>query len=190
MNLTSPEMLARLGAGATIAALCEEAGVSRSRFDAWWRDETARRVPHPAGTRRSALRSPVTIERDDWGIPHIYADTDDDLFFGFGYAMAQDRLFQMDYLRRKGLGRLAEIVGERGLESDTVMRTVGINRIAAAELERLPEETLRLMEAFSGGVNALIDDSADNLPIEFALLDYQPDPWSPVDRDAIAGEFR
>ena len=190
MNLTSPEMLARLGAGATIAALCIEAGISRNRFDAWWRDETARRVPHPAGTRRSAVGSPVTIERDDWGIPHIYADTEDDLFFGFGYAMAQDRLFQMDYLRRKALGRLSEIVGKRGLESDTVMRTVGINRIAAAELERLPAETLQLMEVFSRGVNALIDDSADNLPIEFALLDYRPEPWSPLASLAVAGELR
>ena len=97
--------------------------------------------------------SEVSIERDRWGIPHIYADHDTDLFFAFGYAMAQDRLFQLDYLRRKGLGRLSEILGSDGLQFDTIARTVGINRIAVAEVERLSADVRQSLESFSAGVN-------------------------------------
>jgi penicillin amidase len=190
MKLSSREMLKKLGAGTHIEALCTEAGIARREFDEWWRAEIARRTPSTEGVRRSAVEREVRIERDEWGIPHIYAEGDDDLFFGFGYAMAEDRLFQMDYLRRKGLGRLSEILGPAGLENDTVMRTIGINRIAASELKKLPPETQRLLEAFSGGVNALIEDSRGKLPIEFSLLDYEPEPWSPLSSLAIEGELR
>ena len=104
--------------------------------------------------------------------------------------MGQDRLFQLDWLRRKGAGRLAEILGEDGLSSDVLARTVGLNRIARAEWDRLPEETRRLLSAFSLGINALIEASGDNLPIEFELLDYRPEPWQPVDCLLIENEFR
>src|SRR5439155_25556074 len=94
--------------------------------------------------------------------------------------MAQDRLFQLDYLRRKGLGRLAEILGADGLPLDLIARTVGLNRLAATELSRLPPETQQVLEAFSAGVNAWIEQCGDKLPIEFDLLDYRPEPWTPV----------
>src|SRR3954470_9921529 len=100
-------------------------------------------------------------------MPHISADHPADLWFACGYAMAQDRLFQMDYLRRKGHGRLAEILGRDGLAMDLVARTVGLNRIARDELGWLPMETLQTLVAFSAGVNAWIDESADRPPIEF-----------------------
>ena len=79
-------------------------------------------------------RRDVSDRRDALGIPHIYAGSDADLFFGFGFAMAQDRLFQLDYLRRKAQGRLAEVLGSTALESDVLARTVGLNRIAQVEL--------------------------------------------------------
>lgn len=104
--------------------------------------------------------------------------------------MAQDRLFQLDYLRRKGHGRLSEILGQDGVQLDTVARTVGLNRIACAEWDATPHETRNLLNKFSEGVNALIDQSMSRLPIEFSLLDYEPGPWSPVDCLAIAAEFR
>ncbi len=138
----------------------------------------------------AAVRAGVTIERDRWGIPHVFSERRDDLWFGFGYAMAQDRLFQMDYLRRKGMGRLAEVLGQAGLATDVVARTVGLNRIARDELERLPGETRVLLDAFSAGVNAWIAFCIDRPPIEFDLLDYRPEPWSPVDCLAIESEFR
>ena len=202
MKLSEKELLSRLGAGESIAAVCEAAGLSRDEFDAWWTEYAAARIPNCEGTCQAAVRGTVEIRRDERGIPHIYADGDEDLFFGLGFSMAQDRLFQLDYLRRKARGRLSEVLGPDGLQPDTIARTVGLNRIAEAEWGRLPEETRRLLTAFSAGVNAVIDSNSDGtaaggstaarggLPIEFDLLDYRPEPWSPVDCVAIEGELR
>jgi len=104
--------------------------------------------------------------------------------------MAQDRLFQLDYLRRKASGRLAEILGAEALELDVLVRTVGIRRIAEAEWRSVPDETRRLLLSFTAGVNALVADCQERLPIEFDLLGYRPEEWSPVDCLAIEGEFR
>jgi penicillin amidase len=136
------------------------------------------------------VRAEATIHRDKWGIPHILAENEHDLWFAFGFAMAQDRLFQMDYLRRKGLGRMAEVLGEDGLPLDIVARTVGLNRIAKAEWPRLPDETQHVLQAFALGVNGWISECGEQLPIEFDLLDYRPEPWSPLDSLAIECEFR
>ena len=190
MKTTSKELLRRLGEGESITVVREGAGLSRAEFDQWWQQEARSRVPSLAGVRQVRLAAEVQIDRDKWGIPHVHAASDDDLFFGFGYAMAQDRLFQLDYLRRKASGRLAEVLGPDGLELDTIARTIGIQRIAEAEWEQTPEETRRLVSRFSDGVNAVIGESHECLPIEFDLLDYVPEPWSPVDCLAIAGEFR
>ncbi len=138
MNLSSKQLLALLGSGRPIDEVCSAAHISREEFDRWWAGETRSRVPTSEGSRQEPVGAAVEIERDEWGIPHIRAASDDDLFFGFGYAMAQDRLFQLDYLRRKALGRLAEILGPDGLELDTIARTIGIRRIAEAEWEQTP----------------------------------------------------
>ncbi|MBY0527225.1 MAG: penicillin acylase family protein [Gemmataceae bacterium] len=205
MKPTDQEMLRRLGSGETIDTLCTAAGLSRAQFDAWWKAQVESRVPAGDGTRRAMVQRAVCIERDRWGIPHVRAESDRDLFFGFGYAMAQDRLFQLDFLRRRGAGRLAAVLGADGteldvlgrtvgfrsiLELDVLARTVGIRRIAEAEWGKLAEETQTLLKAFSDGVNALMDETRDRLPIEFDLLDYRPEPWSPIDCLAIEGEFR
>jgi penicillin amidase len=205
MNLTPTEILRSLGDGEPIASVCAAAGVSRNEFDAWWRLEAASRVPSMTGSRRAGVRQSVRIARNQWGIPSIQANNDDDLFFGFGYAMAQDRLFQLDFLRRKGAGRLSEILGPDGreldylwrfaglrnvFEWDVLARTVGIRRIAEYEWTGLREETRTFLRAFSAGINALIDDSRDRLPIEFDLLGYRPEPWTPIDCLTIEGEFR
>ena len=190
MNLSSRELLARLGAGEPLQAVCSAAGLSREEFHSWWQAEARGRVPEQSGSREAAISADVRIDRDRWGIPRISAETDEDLFFGFGYAMAQDRLFQLDYLRRKAAGRLSEVLGQDGLEMDVAARTIGIARIAEAEWERTPAETRSLLTAFSGGIDASIAAAGERLPIEFDLLDYTPEPWSPVDCLAIAGEFR
>jgi penicillin amidase len=205
MRLSTKDILRRLGTGETISSVCAAAGLTRSEFDAWWKAETSARVPSMTGTRHADVGHPVRIERNAFGIPSIFADNDEDLFFGFGYAMAQDRLFQLDYLRRRGAGRLSEILGGDGseldvlaravgfqsiFELDLLARTVGIRRIAEHEWDTLPDETRRLLTAFSEGVNALMNDSGDRLPIEFDLLDYRPEPWTPIDCLTIEGEFR
>ena len=190
MNLDAKQILSRLGRGESIADLCSAAGINRSDFDEWWAGETQSRVPGQAGTTGTAVGDDVIINRDKWGIPYINARSDSDLFIGFGYAMSQDRLFQLDWLRRKASGNLSEIVGEEGLEDDTVARTVGLRRIAEAEWRQSPDETRMLLESFSKGVNVAMAECGERLPIEFDLLDYQPDPWSPIDTLAILGEFR
>src|SRR5215467_4478938 len=174
MNLTAKDILRRLGGGESIASVCAAAGVSRKEFGAWWRLESASRVPAMTGGRRTGVRRCVQIHRNSWGIPSVLADNDEDLFFGFGYAMAQDRLFQLDFLRRKGAGRLSEILGPDGseldylwrlgwlrnvFEWDLLARTVGIRRIAEFEWTGLLEETRTVLRAFSDGINALIEDS-------------------------------
>ncbi len=189
MNLSTAELLRRLGSGESIDALCKAAGISREEFDAWWKREAQSRVPEASGSLSAGVDSPVAIDRDEWGVPHIFAKSDGDLFFAFGFAMAQDRLFQLDYLRRKSHGRLAEVLGEDGLATDMIARTVGFTRIAEQEWAQSPAETRTLMQRFSDGINAYIE-SASTLPIEFGLLDYRPESWSPVDSLAIATELR
>src|SRR5262249_28163764 len=205
MKLSAAEILRRLGAGESIEAVCESAGLTRSEFDAWWQAEAVARVPVMRGAHQTDVRRPVRIERNAWGIPSIFAENDEDLFFGFGYATAQDRLFQLDYLRRRGAGRLSEILGGDGseldllaravgfrsiFELDLLARTVGIRRIAGHEWDTLPDETGRLLTACSEGINAFVEETGDRLPIEFDLLDYRPEPWTPIDCLTIEGEFR
>src|SRR5438128_12385202 len=104
MNLSARELLGRLGWGESIASVCASEGITRDEFQAWWTREAAARVPDATGARRAAVAATVRVDRNEWGIPHIRAESDGDLFFGFGYAMAADRLFQMDYLRRTASG--------------------------------------------------------------------------------------
>jgi penicillin G amidase len=189
--IPSANWLTRLGSGEPIERLCTEAGVSRAEFDAWWQSECRRRVPSMVGTRTLAgLRSGVRIARDPRGLPHISADTDRDLFFGFGYAVAQDRLFQLDYIRRHAGGRLAEVAGAPAVETDRLFRTLDLTGLAEREFAGLPAETRELLEAYAAGVDAIITESRENPPIEFDLLGYRPEPWRPVDSLLVLCGFR
>jgi penicillin amidase len=205
MKLSATDVLRRLGEGEPIDRVCAAAGLPRAQFDPWWQAEARSRVPDPAGVRHASVGRPVTIARDRRGVPHVLADGDEDLFFGFGYALAQDRLFQIDYLRRRGSGRLAEILGPDGaglellgrvagfrsvLELDLLARTVGLRRIAEREWETLPADVRALVSAFSRGINAVIEETQDRPPVEFDLLGYRPEPWSEVDCLTVEGEFR
>ncbi|MCY3759202.1 MAG: penicillin acylase family protein [Acidobacteria bacterium] len=190
MNRSVDDRLRRLGAGESIQSLCTAFGMSRQQFEDWWRAEIRSRVPETEGRYALSVNRPVRIERDSWGIPRISADNDLDLFFAYGFAMAQDRLFQLDYLRRKGQGRLAEILGADGIESDVLVRTVGLPGIAAEEESRLPDEVAQRLQAFSDGINAWMERSRTSPPIEFDLLDYEPEPWSPAGSLAIQVEFQ
>src|SRR5438094_302476 len=161
--MTPPaDWLPRLGAGEPIARLCAEAGVGRAEFDTCWRAECRRRVPPMAGTRDlPGLRGPVRIARDPRGVPHVSAGTDPDLFFGFGYAVAQDRLFQLEYVRRKAAGRLAEVLGPEAVESDRLFRTLDLAGLAGREWAGLPAETRELVAAYAAGVDPIARESGD-----------------------------
>jgi penicillin amidase len=190
MTLTpDSQCLKQLGKGERIETVCQQNNWNRETFDAWWQHQLQSRLPCYDGSLPTNLSTKVEIDRDKWGIPHIYASHDCDLFSGFGLAMAQDRLFQLDYLRRKATGQLSEILGADALESDRVAHTVGLARIASREWEILSAETQTILESFAKGVNIVIDQS-DKLPIEFDLLDYRPAPWTPLDSLAIECEFR
>ena len=191
MNKTDKDILLRLGAGDSIQAICDDADLTRAEFDQWWTDQTARRVPSMEGTKTaSGLSGKVEIARDEWGVPHVIAETDDDLFFGYGYATAQDRLWQLDYYRRKAHGRLSEVIGPSGIEIDTVSHTIGLTRTAEENLARFPEKTKRRLQAYTDGINSFMEGSKSNLPIEFDLLGYEPHEWTSLDSVAIWQEFR
>ena len=190
MKLSDKEVLARLGSGEDLGSITAAAGCTRDELETWWTDQAASRVPDLAGTRTAPTAAEVEIARDEWGVPHIFASNDADLFFGYGYAMAQDRLWQLDYIRRKAMGRLAEVLGPDSVEQDIIARTVGINRIAPRQLEYMASPTRALLGAFARGINAVTAESSVNLPIEFDLLEYEPEPWTPLDTVAVWSEFQ
>lgn len=148
----------------------------------WFQRTVSRSQPQISGAITvTGIRNPVEIVRDIYGIPHIYAQNEPDLFLAMGYAMAQDRLWQMEFYRRIGSGRLAEILGKEALVADRHFRT-----IAAADKNRpLPNDVRFLTDAFAAGVNAYIERHRDRLPLEFELLGFQPEPWQPDDYGSI-----
>lgn len=143
-----------------------------------WLDR--RRLPQVEGAIQIAgLHQTVEIIRDRWGIPHIYAESLDDLLFAQGYVHAQDRLWQMDFQRRLASGRLAEILGRVALPLDRWVRTLGLRRAAEQEPALLDREVSEALESYAAGINAYL--SHGPLPLEFTLLRYRPEPWTSVD---------
>ncbi len=136
----------------------------------------------------AGLSAPVTVQRDTHGVPHISAAGVDDLLIAQGFITAQDRLFQMDTLRRHAAGDLAEILGPNLLPHDRLQRTLQIRAAADRAVAQLPPEQLHMLEQYAKGVNALIQaqsgtqtGTSNHLPIEFRVLRYQPAPWTPRD---------
>ncbi|MGI9629007.1 MAG: penicillin acylase family protein [Longimicrobiales bacterium] len=125
------------------------------------------------------LAEPVEVIRDEWGIPHIYAGNDEDLFFAQGYVMAQDRLWQMEMWRRWHEGRLAEIFGPEALDYDRRTRLMMFRGpFDADEWTSYHPDAERLFSAHANGVNAYIEQNRDNLPVEFQLTGVVPEPWT------------
>ena len=129
------------------------------------------------------------VTRDRYGISHIFAENDSDLWFACGYVQAQDRLWQLDYRHRKATGQLAAAIGDEGLSVDAESRTLGFERAAQNELGGLDDHSVSVLESYSRGVNAWIDLVNDDLPVEFDVLDYAPLRWSPVASLSILREF-
>src|SRR5215471_7675223 len=125
------------------------------------------------------LQKPVSVIRDEWGIAHIYAETQDDLFFAQGFVAAQDRLWQMDLWRRVGEGKLAEVLGPAAIERDRFARLIRYRGDMKSEYESYAPYARQIIEAFVRGVNAQIELSKDRLPIEFQLTGSKPEPWTP-----------
>ena len=141
----------------------------------------------PASVRTETLRVPglraeVEILKDRWGISHIYADTEHDLFFAQGYSAVRDRLFQFELWRRQATGTVSEILGERELERDRGARLFQFRGDLEAELNHYHPRGAEIIRAFTDGINAYIAETErdpDLLPIEFEMLDIRPQPWTP-----------
>ncbi|HEY0307010.1 MAG TPA: penicillin acylase family protein [Acidobacteriaceae bacterium] len=141
-------------------------------------------LPQIDGTLHVAgLSAPVIVIRDAHGVPHIRAASLDDLVFAQGYVTAQDRLWQMDMLRRHAAGELAEIFGSSMRPHDEGQRLQQLRNTADAVITQLPPDELRYLNDYARGVNALIAATSANLPAEFRVLRYTPRPWQP--RDSI-----
>ncbi|QKZ20876.1 penicillin acylase family protein [Streptomyces chartreusis] len=156
---------------------------------AYWSISTVRAsFPQTKGSiTLKGLSGPVDVKRDDYGIPQIYASSDEDLFMAQGFVQAQDRFWEMDVRRHMTSGRLSEMFGKSQVDNDEFLRTLGWDRIAKQEYDKtLSASTKKYLQAYAAGVNAYLDgkDNKD-ISLEYAALgftnDYKPGKWTPVD---------
>ena len=126
------------------------------------------------------LTQPVEVLRDGYGIPHVRAANRRDAFFAQGFVTAQDRLWHMEYDRRRGLGHWAEVVGTAAVEQDITMRRFRLEASARADYRAVDSQTREMLDAYAQGVNAFIE-ATDALPIEYNIAGLKPEPWQPWD---------
>ncbi|WP_193200003.1 penicillin acylase family protein [Nostoc sp. MG11] len=132
------------------------------------------------------IKTEVTVQRDNWGTPHIWAANSHDLFMAQGYIHAQDRFWQMDFWRHIGSGRLAEMFGSSQVEADRYLRTMGWARVAQQEIQQMNAEMKANLQSYADGVNAyLTQRQGSALSLEYAVLKflnpgYKPEPWQPL----------
>ncbi|HEX9614008.1 MAG TPA: penicillin acylase family protein, partial [Bacteroidota bacterium] len=124
------------------------------------------------------LEKPVDIYRDSFGVPHIFAESHHDAWFAAGFVQAQDRLWQMEVIRRAGLGRLAEVLGPPALNTDKLFRTLGLRRLAEETAKNLDAETRAALGAYADGVNACMRGQQGRYALEFDMLGFEPEPWT------------
>ncbi|MEV5550111.1 penicillin acylase family protein [Streptomyces sp. NPDC052309] len=158
-------------------------------YGAYWSISTVRAsFPQTEGSiTLEGLSGPVDVKRDDYGIPQIYASSEEDLFMAQGYVQAQDRFYEMDVRRHMTSGRLSEMFGKSQVDNDEFLRTLGWDRVAKEEYDKkLSASTKKYLQAYAKGVNAYLEgkDGAD-ISLEYAALgftnDYKPQAWTPVD---------
>jgi penicillin G amidase len=145
-----------------------------------------RTLPAATGTVEAPIRAEGVIRRDALGVPHIEAGSLEDAVFLQGYATAQDRLWQLDALRRSTAGELAEIVGAAAVPIDLNARRMGFRRVALMQQSQMEASDRLLFAAYARGVNHFIDTHRDALPPEFTLLSYEPSPWTINDSILVA----
>ena len=185
MTPTDSQIENALRGAADEDAVARAAGMELGAFRTA-RTEFLRRRAAPRDQRiRAAVSGAVEIVRDRAGVPHVFAGATPDLFYGLGVAMAQDRLWQMDRLRRRALGQQAAILGSAFLPSDIAHRTVGLPGIAAREADAIDPASRAVVEALVAGINRQIEAFGTGLPIEFVILDDAPRPFTVADVLAI-----
>ncbi|MFI7501257.1 penicillin acylase family protein [Streptomyces sp. NPDC049687] len=158
-------------------------------FGGYWSISTVRAsFPQTKGSiSLEGLSGPVDVKRDSYGIPQIYASSDEDLFMAQGYVQAQDRFYEMDVRRHMTSGRLSEMFGKSQIDNDEFLRTLGWDRVAKEEYDdKLSDSTKKYLQAYAKGVNAYLKGKdGEDISLEYAALgfsnDYKPAEWTPVD---------
>jgi penicillin G amidase len=148
-----------------------------------------RSLPQVSGQLQLAgLTAPVSVYRDEWGVPHIEAQNSHDLFMAQGFVTAQDRFWEMDMSRRVASGRLSEVMGSATVSTDKFFRALMLREGAERTVNAVTPEGMAAMLAYADGVNAYIGQAVASarLPVEFTLLGYKPEPWTPVDSASVA----
>ncbi len=162
----------------TVGAIAVLAAVALGGAAAW----VAASLPKHDGT--VAVNGPtqeIRVLRDANAVPHIFAASMRDGYYALGFVHAQDRLWQMDFLRRLAAGRLSEVLGERTLRIDRFFRLLGLERLAKQQADAMPAQVKQALAAYADGVNAWLATRWGPLPPEFAALRYEPAPWEPSD---------
>jgi len=178
------------GFGRTLASLLIAVLVVVLGALAWFYSVARSALPQLDGSLKvPGLSARVTVIRDGHGVPTIDATSLDDLFFAQGFVTAQDRLWQMDMMRRFAAGEISEILGDEFLPHDREQRILGIRVAARKALEVSSAQHRAHFEAYARGVNAYIEAHRDRLPIEFRILRYVPRPWTPEDSTLIASQM-
>lgn len=143
-------------------------------------------IPEYSGTLElEGLGGDVEVRTDEYGVPHIFAENERDLFFAQGYITARERMFQMDMTRLAGRGELSTFFGKATVDTDRFLKTVGFYRTARLEYEGLPQEYKEAVIAYTNGVNAYLD-TVKHLPREYAILNVKPEPWA-VEDSVVTG---
>lgn len=152
-------------------------------FTGFWQNAESLKDAKEREIITNSLNAPVSILMDTQGIAHIFAENDYDAYFSQGYITAQDRLWQMDFQTRYAGGRLSEVIGEKAIELDRYQRRMGMLYGAERMLEesKKDEKSHQAIQAYSDGINAYINNlKPKDYPIEFKILDYSPEPWTPL----------
>ena len=155
-----------------------------SPFHGFWLNAENETISGPSEIPSEAVSSPVSIHFDDLLIPHIFAANDPDLYYAQGYITAYHRLWQMEFQLLAAAGRLSEVIGKRAIKFDRSQRRIGLTFGAENSEEVIKDEypeVYEKVEAYTQGVNDYINSLAyKDLPIEYKLLDYKPEPWTPL----------
>lgn len=170
-----------VGAVAGIAGLAIVLMIAATGWVAWRFHDTR---PQVSGrVELAGISADVSIVRDRYGVPHIFGETEADIFFALGYAHAQDRFFQMDMMRRYVHGRLSEVLGERAIRVDARNRIRGYHLVADAAVENLSPDARAAVDAYTVGVNARLAQGTPSP--EYAILRFAPEEWQPRDSAAV-----
>ena len=176
-------MLMRLMMAVAIA--CVWPGAQAAAGPDWSRQAAASVAVIRGEIKAPGLQHAVRVQRDTWGVAHIYARDQHDLFFAQGFVAAQDRLFQMELWKRAGQGRLAELLGASAVKRDIAARLLRYRGDMAAEYASYAPDTLQILQAFTAGINAYIATlrapGSPPLPVEFRIAGFEPEPWKPSD---------